>query len=126
MGVSYLVASFDMLNVGDLDVIRQAVDACTELVVVVLDDDTVEAALGRPPVVPHHERAMIVQHVRGVTQLADGDVLLSGADTVFTTGDLLPHIAASCPDAVAIVPGVETRSLVLRGALQSVLAEAVA
>ena len=124
MGVSYLVASFDMLNVGDLDVIGQAVGACADLVVVVLDDDTVEAALGRRPVVPLHERRMIVQHVRGVTRVAD--VLPPATDTVFTTSDLLPHIAACCPQATAIVPVVETRSLVLRGALQSVLAEAVA
>lgn len=123
MGVSHLVASFDMLNVGDLDVIAQASQQCADLVVVVLDDETVEAALGRPPVVPHHERLMIVQHVRGITRVAAD--LPAGA-RVLTTRDLHFHVTRTHPDAIVIDPTVETQSVVLRGALQSVLHEAVA
>lgn len=62
----YLACSFDLLNVGDLDVIAQARDLCNHLTVGVYSDACVERRNGRPPVVPLSERLALVRHVRGV------------------------------------------------------------
>ena len=127
MRVTYLVSSFDMLNVGDLDVIRQAKQLCTDLTIVVLVDGPVEESLGRPPVVPLHERKAIVEHVRGVLEVTDDEsVMLRSPGQVFTTRELFDRVAVAHPAAIVIEPGVRTQSTVLRGALQSVVAEAVA
>ena len=132
MRVGYLVSSFDMLNVGDLDIIRQAQELCAELTVVVLDDDGVTVALGRPPVVPLHERVAIVECVRGITRVtttAEDTPEIQADAMVLTTEELLDHVAAIWPAAVSVRPGVVTRSTTLMAALQSVVAptrEAVA
>jgi glycerol-3-phosphate cytidylyltransferase-like family protein len=100
---------------------------CTDLTIVVLSDGAVEETLGRPPVVPLHERRAIVEHVRGVLEVTDDEsVMARSPGQVFTTGELFDRVAVTHPDAIVIDPGVRTQSSVLRGALQSVVAEAVA
>jgi hypothetical protein len=67
MCVGYLARSFDLFNVGDLDIIAQAEKQCTELVLGVLNDELTEVVYGRPPVVPIDERMLLLGHVRGVS-----------------------------------------------------------
>jgi len=66
--VAYLVGSFDLLHVGHLDVIAQALERSQRLVVGVVDDELVTRSTGRPPVVPLDERLALVGHVRGVSE----------------------------------------------------------
>lgn len=66
MGVGYLTHGFDLLNVRDLDVIGQAQQGCSALVVGVVSDELFEQRYGRPPVVPFSERLAVVSRVRGV------------------------------------------------------------
>lgn len=84
----YLVATFDLLNVGDLDLIRQAAERCDRLVVGILSDDLVEHLRGRRPVVPAAERLRLVAAVRGVHHAEAFEDLSSAAGaTVFLTED---------------------------------------
>lgn len=62
----YLACTFDLLNVGDLDVIEQARRLCDRLTVGVYSDDLVALRKGLPPVIPLAERAAMLRHVRGV------------------------------------------------------------
>lgn len=121
---AWLVSSFDMLNIADLDVLHQVTNRCPALTVAVLSDRAVEVALGRPPIVPLHERIAILEHVRGVTDVIelDGFVAPEDAGTVFT----IREFAAYLPDAVVLEPGARSSSTVLRSALQSSTIEAVA
>jgi cytidyltransferase-like protein len=73
--VGYLAGAFDLINVGDLDVISQARTRCTQLVVGVLSDETILKLTGRPPVVPLVERLALVQHLRGVDEVLVHDEL---------------------------------------------------
>lgn len=66
MPTGYVVGTFDLFNVRDLDVICQVRETCARVVVGVLGDDEVQELYGRPPVVPLIERLEIVKHVRGV------------------------------------------------------------
>jgi cytidyltransferase-like protein len=73
MSVGVLVSSFDLLNVGDLDVLRQARQRCDRLIVAVLSDSDVETRTGLPPIVQMSERLAIVQAVRGVDEAVPFD-----------------------------------------------------
>lgn len=66
----YLVGDFDLFNVGDLDVIRQAAERCDALTVGVLTDEEFESVHGRSPVVPFDERREIVRNIRGVAEVS--------------------------------------------------------
>lgn len=83
----YLSASFDLLNVADLDVIDQARAQCDQLTVGVFSDEYVERTMGRKPVIALEERAALLRHVRGVDHVVvhdDVDLSRLGADvTVF-------------------------------------------
>lgn len=124
--VGYLACSFDLLNVGDLDVIDQARERCDELVVGVHDDGLVEAATGRPPVVPLSERLSLVSHLRGVSR-----VVVHRAGRADEQG---PHVSfvlagdpeADAPAALVLTPRRETVSPILRAALRAAPVEAVA
>lgn len=69
----YLSASFDLLNVADLDVIDQARDQCDRLIVGLFSDEYVERTIGRRPVIALAERAALLSHVRGVDQVVVHD-----------------------------------------------------
>jgi len=69
MRQGYLAGSFDLLNVGDLDVIGQVRERCDRLVVGVYSDGYVRKLSGRLPVVPLNERAELLRHVRGVAEV---------------------------------------------------------
>lgn len=124
MGVGYLAASFDLLNVADLDVIAQAGSRCAGLVVGVFSDELVEDLTGRPPVVPLSERLALVQHVRGVQDAVvhePGRARGLGAEVVFSLVD-----EPAPADAVTLTPTRRTTSAALRAALRPAPDEAVA
>ncbi|HEX8509801.1 MAG TPA: adenylyltransferase/cytidyltransferase family protein, partial [Propionibacteriaceae bacterium] len=83
MTVGYLADSFDLLNVGHLDLIAQANDLCSHLVVGVLSDELTERVQGVRPIVPLVERAALVAHLRGVHRVvAHAEEVLSVVDVV--------------------------------------------
>lgn len=118
MRVGVLFSSFDMLNVGDLDVIRQIGQVCDDLQVVVLSDETVDSALGRPPVVPLQERLAIVASVRGVSGVLDEAVALPSDVLTFATPDFHAYLADRATTGLRlVVPSIQTRSTTVRDAL---------
>lgn len=124
MSVGYLAASFDLLNVADLDVIAQAGSRCDGLVVGVFPDQLVEDLTGRPPVVPLSERIALVRHVRGVREAVvhePGRARGVGADVVFSSVD-----APAPAGGVVLTPARRTSSAALRAALRPAADEAVA
>lgn len=117
MTIGYAVGSFDLLNVRDLDVIRQASDRCTRLVLGVHTDEAAEALDGRRPVVPLVERVGLLRHVRGVDEVVvhEESAAAAGADVVFGVD---PADLADLPaDAELLLPRRDTASAVLRAAL---------
>lgn len=125
MSVGYLVHGFDLLNVGDLDLIAQAGSRCTRLVAGVLTDDQVRQLYGRPPVVPLPERMALVQRVRGVAEVRahGGGVDLPDRAIVFVPA--AEPSALQLPDAAVLAEVValprrrQTRSPVVQAALTS-------
>jgi glycerol-3-phosphate cytidylyltransferase len=67
--VGYAPGAWDLFHVGHLNILRHAREHCDYLVAGVVDDDMLEAAKGRRPVVPTLERAEIVSHVRFVDEV---------------------------------------------------------
>ena len=125
MTLGYLVATFDLLNVGDLDVIEQAIDRCDRLVVGVLSDDLVQRLRGRRPVVPAAERLRLVAAVRGVDRVELHDDWSETVDsTVFVTGEDIDLLVDR--SAVILRPRRESSSAILRDALAPVDMAAVA
>jgi glycerol-3-phosphate cytidylyltransferase-like family protein len=115
MSVGYLCASFDLLNVRDLDLVEQALERCSRLVAAVHTDAYAERVSGRSPVVPLEERIALLRHVRGVD-----DVVAFDASTVFPD-DALQFVMGGVPDgtdAQPLTPRRETSSSMLRLALQ--------
>jgi hypothetical protein len=126
MSVGYLAQSFDLLNVRDLDLIAQAREHCTHLIVGVYTDEWVEALQGRRPVVPLAERMALVGHVRGVAE-----VLEHGDDAVeLPLGAIVFAVDGEAPETASEVVSLSTRrhsvSGALRDALRPVAHEAVA
>ncbi|GAB3920747.1 hypothetical protein GCM10011575_17500 [Microlunatus endophyticus] len=122
----YLACTFDLLNVGDLDVIAQARDLCDVLTVGVYSDELVLLGSGLPPVVPLAERTALLRHVRGVDVVVVHDEHASdaAADRVFTVaGDPVGRVRL---DAIKLVPRRETASRELREALAPNLQRGVA
>lgn len=66
MSDAYLVHAFDMINVGDIDLVRQVRALASRVVIGVLTDEQVEASTGRPPIIPLAERLTLAMHLRGV------------------------------------------------------------
>jgi hypothetical protein len=136
----YLARSFDLINVRDLDLIAQARQRCSRLVVGVHSDALVEQLTGRPPVVPLAERLAIVAHVRGVDEVrvheADSEPAVAVV-FVETSGPVPSSPVSSSPVSsgtasstpgrtVIMLDGArQTESTVLRLALEP-LGEAVA
>lgn len=120
MIIGVLARSFDLLNVQDLDLIRQARSLCTRLTLAVLSDAMVEALSGRAPVVPLVERMALVEHIRIADEVISFDgsdpALLSDGATLFAVaGDPLPVNEAA--SIVTITPRRQSSSLLLRQAL---------
>ena len=67
--VGYAPGAWDLFHVGHLNVLRHAAARCDYLIAGVVDDDMLEAAKGRRPVVPALERAEIVRSVRFVDEV---------------------------------------------------------
>ncbi len=121
----YLVAAFDLLNVGDLDLIEQAGERCDRLAVGVLSDDLVEQLRGRRPVVPEAERLRLVAGVRGVHRVElHGDWSEALAATVVLTEDD-SHLLVDLP-VVTLRSRRESSSAILRETLAPVTMAAVA
>ncbi len=123
MAVGYLAGAFDMLNVGDLDMIAQARELCECLVVGVYTDGQAERAQGRAPVVPLEERLEIVSHVRGVSSA----VVHAGAGRPGAVGLTFSLTGLDdCDGGLVLRPRRVTSSAALRDALAPVSTEAVA
>jgi Cytidylyltransferase-like len=126
MCVGYLARSFDLFNVGDLDVIEQASNHCRELVLGVLNDELVKEVYGRPPIVPIDQRVFLLDHVRGVSRVEvhsgwDGPVEKNWM--IFAVADETPEPP---PESIFLMPSRRTASPALLDALEPVRSRAVA
>jgi bifunctional ADP-heptose synthase (sugar kinase/adenylyltransferase) len=116
MTVGYLWATFDLLNVSDLDVIEQARERCDRLVVGVRSDEEAAVVHGRRPVVPMGERLTLLSYVRGVD-----DVVAHGESDGPESADLLFAKQGEVePDSTVrlLTPRRQTDSAVVRLAVQ--------
>lgn len=123
MGVGYLARSFDLVNVRDLDLIRQAALSCSELVLGAYSDELVLRRTGRAPVVPLGERIALARHIRGVREVVvhDGwEAPTAAGWTLFSTDDDAPaHV-------VQLNSRRESQSWALREGLRPATSDAVA
>ena len=71
VGTAYLLSTFDLVNVGDVDVVRQAAAESDRVEARVLSDDAVREVTGVSPVVPARERLEIVGSLREIADAAD-------------------------------------------------------
>ena len=89
---AFLLSTFDLVNSGDIDVLRQAAAESERVEARVLTDAAVRAVSGRDPVVPANERLEIVGSLREVADARmfdPGDVLRRGPrDIVFARADV--------------------------------------
>ena len=132
--VGYAPGAWDMFHVGHLNVLRHARSNCDYLVAGVVDDEMLELAKGRRPVVPVIERAEIVRHVVYVDEVfvetqpnkietwrqRPFDVFFKGDDWKGTAKgrDLERRFADVGVDVVYFPYTVHTSSTVLRRALE--------
>jgi glycerol-3-phosphate cytidylyltransferase len=132
--VGYAPGAWDMFHVGHLNVLRHARSSCDHLVAGVVDDEMLELAKGRRPVVPVIERAEIVRHVVYVDEVfvetqpdkietwrrRPFDVFFKGDDWKGTAKgrDLERRFADVGVDVVYFPYTVHTSSTVLRRALE--------
>ncbi|MEA4945869.1 MAG: adenylyltransferase/cytidyltransferase family protein [Propionicimonas sp.] len=70
MRMGYLLSVFDMVDVGDVDVVRQAAERTDRVEARVLSDETVFGITGQQPVIPERERLEIIGSVREVADAA--------------------------------------------------------
>lgn len=120
MSLGYLACSFDLLNVGHLDLIAQARSLCDRLIVGVYTDEAVERADGRPPVVPLAERTALVGHVRGVDEVVVHDAVpasATAATLLLIDGDAVDESFGV--RELALTPRRATTSPALQAALGS-------
>jgi len=115
-GAGYLVHDFDLLNVGDLDLLQQARAACATLVVGVLTDEAVHRHYGTSPVVPLAERMALVGRLRGVDDVVEHSSVPAGTAVVFRAATASPVV----PDTAAITlsPSRQPQSPLLQAALR--------
>lgn len=128
MHVGYLAHGFDLLNIGDLDVIAQVRARCSRLIIGVLSDESIQTSTGRPPVVPLAERVALVRHTRGVDAVVVHDETDAGhhreATTVFRVSQRTAFSGDQNP--VLLTPARTTASPTLRHALRPTLEPAAA
>ena len=119
MSLGYLANPFDLINVRDIDIIRQAGRYCSRLVLGVFTDEFAERQCGRPPIVPLTERVALVSHVRGVHKVLvhDGRTPELSPSTIYFT------VVGDAPLSLPAEPWLlqstrHTASAVLRETLQ--------
>lgn len=69
MRKGFVISTFDMVNVADLDLLDQVQQVCDEVTVVVLGDDYAERLHGRAPVIPENERHGLVAALRSTDEV---------------------------------------------------------
>jgi hypothetical protein len=119
MNVGYLAHAFDLLNVRDLDLIDEARQRCSHLIVGVFSDEFATQVFGRQTIVPIEERMALVRHVRGVADVIvhDDDRAPFGLDcTRFSLPDYA-HLSHA-QNAIILRPARESRSAALREVLR--------
>ncbi|MFC8943372.1 adenylyltransferase/cytidyltransferase family protein [Streptomyces griseoincarnatus] len=132
--VGYAPGAWDLFHVGHLNVLRHARSSCDYLVAGVVDDEMLELAKGRRPVIPVVERAEIVRHVVYVDEVfvetqpdkvetwrrRPFDVFFKGDDWKGTAKgrDLERRFADVGVEVVYFPYTVHTSSTVLRRALE--------
>ncbi|MFC7623329.1 adenylyltransferase/cytidyltransferase family protein [Microlunatus sp. GCM10028923] len=117
-----MACSFDLLNVGHLDLIAQARSLCDRLIVGVYTDEAVERAHGRPPVVPLAERTALVGHVRGVDEVVVHDAVpgsATAATLLLIDGDAVDRSLPFGVRELELTPRRTTTSSALQAALRS-------
>ena len=67
--VGYTTGTFDMFNVGHLNILKQSKELCDYLIVGVSTDKFVEQEMHKTPIISYSDRARIVQAVRYVDQV---------------------------------------------------------
>jgi cytidyltransferase-like protein len=114
----YLAYSFDLLNVGDLDVIAQARRHCDHLVVGVYSDEFARQMSGRSPVVPLMERMELLRYVRGVDEVVVHDSAESyGFDPDRRVFMIAGNESVDSSQVITLAPTRTTRSPELLAAL---------
>lgn len=92
MRTGYLLSVFDMVDVGDVDVVQQAAAQADRVEARVLSDAAVAGITGRPPVIPAGERLEIVGSMREVADAAiydlRGPLKLNEHDIVYGRTDV--------------------------------------
>jgi cytidyltransferase-like protein len=119
MNFGYLAHAFDLFNVRDLDLIDEARQRCSHLIVGVFSDEFATQILGRQPIVPLEERMALVRHVRGVAEVVahDNEEAPFGLEcTRFSLPDYA-HLSHA-QNAVILKPTRESRSAALREVLR--------
>ncbi len=88
----YLLSVFDMVDVGDVDVVHQAAESVDRVEARVLSDEAVVGLTGRAPVVPAQERLEIVGSIRDVSDATiydpSGPLKRSSRDIVYARTDV--------------------------------------
>ena len=88
----YLLSAFDMVDVGDVDVVQQAAEGTDRVEARVLSDAAVVNITGRPPVMPAGERLEIIGSMREVADAAiynlDGPLKANKHDIVYGRTDV--------------------------------------
>ena len=114
MSDAYLVHAFDMINVGDIDLVRQVRELASRVVIGVLTDEQIEATTGRRPIIPLPERLTLALHLRGVhaAVVHDDHSVPEGTVVYAETG----NAAAWDGAAVELAPRIQTTSSMLRAA----------
>lgn len=67
--IGYAPGAWDLFHVGHLNILKHARSQCDYLVAGVVDDDMLQLAKGKRPVVPVTERAEILRHLRHVDEV---------------------------------------------------------
>lgn len=115
--VGELFATFDMVTVRELDIIKQLRTRHRRVRIAVLDDDTVTELYGRPPITPLPERALLAQHLRGIDEVvvhlaADIGTADDGRIRYVIAGEPIPT-----PDTCQVLtPGAVTSAVVINQA----------
>lgn len=123
MRTAYVVSTFDMVNVADLDLLEQVRRAADEVVVLVLGDREAARLHGRAPVVPEGERLGLVDALRETAEvrlLRSVDELPARREDVaiYTDEPALREVAD-----VLLAPWRRSSSLQLRAALGNVTSQ---
>lgn len=92
MRTGYLLSAFDMVDVGDVDVVQQAAERADRVEARVLSDAAVAGITGLPPVMPEGERLEIVGSMREVADAAiydfRGPLKANSRDIVYGRADV--------------------------------------